>query len=60
MAETYAAVLGLTMIAVGFILILVCVGGLVYYYWPRSGGGAGQNRARLEVPSEDQHREGQP
>ena len=55
--ESFAPVLGLTMISVGFVLFLACLGGLAYYYWPRSYNRTGQQVFTPEASAEDPARE---
>ena len=57
--ESFAPILGLSMISVGFVLFLVCLGGLAYYYWPRSYNRTGQRLFSPEANPDDHTRERQ-
>ena len=39
--ETWAPIVGMTMVSVGSAIALVSLGALLYFNWPRSKGGAG-------------------
>ena len=40
------AILGMSMIVFGLIMLVVCLGGLAYLYWPRSGNGRWERQAQ--------------
>ena len=39
--ETWAPIVGMTMVSIGSVIALVSLGALMYFNWPRSKGGAG-------------------
>jgi hypothetical protein len=55
--DSFVPVLGISMMVFGLIVLLACLGGLVYWYWPRSRSGVGQSRTNPETVQEVQSRE---
>ena len=46
--ETWAPIVGMTMVSVGAVTLVASMGGLLYYNWPRSKSGrkAGSSRSQ--------------
>ena len=56
--DSFAPVLGMTMMVFGLIMLVVCLGVLAYFYWPRSERDPGRNRANHGAIPDDQSGEG--
>ena len=50
--ETWAPIVGMTMVSIGAVIILAGIGGLFYANWPRSKSGRKASPARSDAAGE--------
>ena len=54
--ESVGAILGLGMIVFGLLMLTVCLGTIVYLYWPRSADGVGPGGASPQAVADERPR----
>lgn len=58
--ETFAPILGMTMMVLGLMMLLFSLGLLIWYYWPRLTNAAGRNKTAPDAPPSNQSKDSGP